>query len=736
MLNVFKIDVFKTIKKNRDEINSTLQYFPSDLKLEPFNSKFESKNVIYNKFEEMIGEDFEKILNNLKIIQRKYCFNQKLDDNQNHIENINLLKINNLSTQNRKLSKSVSLLENTMEENTQLLAEVLKLNMQKDEEIRLLSEKINLYEGKSKKTISSSKNIDIEDIKAAKELKQAEVDSIENKKITELKELLSDKEDETIFLKEKIQKLEEKYKKLKESFKSLKQEIEKITEKNDLKKTQYIEKIEVLSLKIKKLKKSKLATKEENLLLKNQLEDKKLAKSKKRDSLKQQLSSEMNETSKSKKPDMQYDYDIVVNIDSLTKKPGWDVQINNNYLDIDKEFSVVGLVGRENIGKTFLLNKLCGFDLPSGANVNTKGLSLKYSISSNLICMDSAGMQTPVYYYDEKLLTSYSVLKEQLYDNDDVKLQMINNRTLTDAFIQDFILEVSEVIVIVIGQLSQNDQKIIERISRKYREKKRIIIIHNFSNLYNVEDIEKKIQKDIIKAFNPFERKIPGTNLIEFIEKSPKISNENISHLVLGAEGHESGETYNELTLKYITDIMDTRINKRQFNLIEELTKFMENNYRLYFNFRKRPDKGVSLIYDEKSKMIKIKSDENYEISNPIFNSLGTLITNPPYEVFEKSDKYVCLIELPNLEKKQLEFKIERKKSEYNLLIIQGYKNYSPLSEEKNERIWGNRKCGEFSVIIPLGLNHIPVRIEENWKYKSGILIVIVIIIQEQSEII
>jgi len=79
-----------------------------------------------------------------------------------------------------------------------------------------------------------------------------------------------------------------------------------------------------------------------------------------------------------------------------------------------------------------------------------------------------------------------------------------------------------------VGQLSQNDQKFIDRIVWKYQAKKRIIIIYNFSNLYSVADVERKIERDIVKAFDTISRIIPGTEISEYIEKSEKEGCENI----------------------------------------------------------------------------------------------------------------------------------------------------------------------------------------------------------------
>ena len=701
MFDVFDKKSTKSIKQNREEINRILLYFPKDLGLEPLITKIEnSKNIFLTKSKEKFDDDLTRIISNLNKIRNKYSLDQNLSSPTSSIK-IEKIKNDKLRQENEKLSLNVKILERTNEDLQQKLLEKQDIILKIEERERKILEDFLKKENNEVQELNGRLSIHYEN--KINDLK------LENQNCEELIEKIREKESENFLLKQKIEKFQGKYLKKKEK-------IEELEQKYNLKKANYQENIEILTAKLEKFK-------SKNAVLKN--ENSKLTKR-----------TDLDKKTTSLKPIEFLPYDIVINIDSLTKKPGWEVEINNQKL-INEELSVsiVGLVGRENIGKTFILNKICEDELPSGANVNTKGLSLKYSKEKNLICLDSAGMMTPVYYYEDKILNSYSILKENFEENPEIKLQMINNRAITDAFIQDFILEVCEVIVIVLGHLSQNDQKLIERIERKYRAKKKIIIIHNFSDLFTVEDVEKKIENDIFKAFNVIEKQIPGSNLSEYIEKSLNEKQENISHLILAAEGHESGDKYNEISLKYIGKILDTCNDYRNFNIIKELTDFVQENYRLYFNFKKKPEKGVSLKYYDNERLLKIETEEKYEISNPIFNSLGTLITNPPYEVYERIDKYICVIEIPDLERNSLKYKINKTNSEFNVLIIKGIKKYNEFSEEKNERIYGNRNCGDFLIMIPLGFNYIQVKVNK-FLYKSGILTAFVDIINEPSAII
>lgn len=430
-----------------------------------------------------------------------------------------------------------------------------------------------------------------------------------------------------------------------------------------------------------------------------------------------------NEDSEEKK---EVPYDIVINIDSLkTRFRGWKVIIDqkvNFERFFGEKYTKVGIVGRENIGKTFILNKLCGFDLPTGSNIHTKGLSIKVGKNGDFVCFDSAGMQTPVYYYDKKTLERFGTTRESINENPELLREMINDRTVTDIFIQDFILEICDIIVIVVGHLSQNDQKLIERIKSKYKTKKRIIIVHNYNDIYTLRDVEKKARKDIVKAFDTVKRCIPDSDCWEYVEKAAVKEKENISHLTLGVDWAESGQVLNMATLGYLRKILETCTERKKFDLITELTEFFEENYRLYLQFKKKPIECVTLKYSQKESRVYIKTDSDYEVSNPVFNSLGALIVNPSFEIIEKPNFLLVLIEVSDVDENSLQFFFEKKKSEFCCLVVKGVKLESEYSnQEDNKRVVSLRKCGEFVGVFPLGPYYADL-IVEKWGYERGIL--------------
>lgn len=118
-------------------------------------------------------------------------------------------------------------------------------------------------------------------------------------------------------------------------------------------------------------------------------------------------------------------YDMIVHIDSF-QRIFWQVELNENpsenavnYLDKPPNQIVIGIMGREKVGKSYIMGKLCGVDLPVGYNIQTQGLSMKFSTKDHLLttCLDSAGVHAPVYYYDSEIYEKFLPFKHSSVSN-------------------------------------------------------------------------------------------------------------------------------------------------------------------------------------------------------------------------------------------------------------------------------------------------------------------------------
>ena len=182
-------------------------------------------------------------------------------------------------------------------------------------------------------------------------------------------------------------------------------------------------------------------------------------------------------------------YDIIINIDSLRNiSKGWKVKFSyegkKNY-DIMKneEALVVGIVGNRNRGKSFLLSKLSKDILPDGTSIKTEGISIKYhgmedTKKADYILMDSVGFENPLLETDEFNL--YLNIPE---DEVQKKVKDIAiDKTLTEYFIENFIVQKSNMLIVVIGILNYPEQKLLNRIKIEHKAKDGnppLFVIHN-----------------------------------------------------------------------------------------------------------------------------------------------------------------------------------------------------------------------------------------------------------------
>jgi len=100
-------------------------------------------------------------------------------------------------------------------------------------------------------------------------------------------------------------------------------------------------------------------------------------------------------------------YDVIVDISSINslKNEGWQIKYNKERIEtyqkiISEETLKIGVLGLNNVGKSFLLSKIVKMDIPTGYSIETKGISIKYSKEEGeekgICILDSAGFETPL----------------------------------------------------------------------------------------------------------------------------------------------------------------------------------------------------------------------------------------------------------------------------------------------------------------------------------------------------
>ena len=208
-------------------------------------------------------------------------------------------------------------------------------------------------------------------------------------------------------------------------------------------------------------------------------------------------------------------YDVIIEIGSINTltKTGWKINYNEKRKDmydkvIKEETIKIGVLGINNIGKTFILGLLSGWkDIPSGWSVETKGISIKYTEgitdSEKGICLlDSAGIETPLLNDDIQEEENSENENKNEYDKklsrEEKYQEIAKDKGQTERFIEELIISLSDMLILVVGKLTRREQNFIDRIKEIVKEKennqfKSIIIIHNLSQYNEIEEVEKHI---------------------------------------------------------------------------------------------------------------------------------------------------------------------------------------------------------------------------------------------------
>ena len=249
------------------------------------------------------------------------------------------------------------------------------------------------------------------------------------------------------------------------------------------------------------------------------------------------------------------------------------------------ELLKIGILGNGNVGKSFLLSRLFSINIPSGYSVITEGLSLKYNENDKYIILDSAGLQTP--------LLSDEHFKDKDEENIRKKYEdLYKDKTQTENFIQNLIIYLSDMILIVVGKITFNEQKLINKIKKELEEnddekENTIYIIHNLMNFQTKSQVEKHIETNLFKSASFTLKEIPYVQIKE--NKDYNIHNERIYyveegnkgikvyHLIMARENTEAGDYYNPFTYKVLREQFNSFIKRKPLSIIDEVkNKFVD----------------------------------------------------------------------------------------------------------------------------------------------------------------
>ena len=511
---------------------------------------------------------------------------------------------------------------------------------------------------------------------------------------------------------------------------ALKSEIEKLKkEKNELENNLYFKDTEINELK----KENKKLKKENALLVTGINGDLEIIQRLKKlgiqdDNLKEKknlikIDSYTNEIIGNQtfvKPNFVDFYDIIVHIDSIKEiNKGWKIEMNQigeqNYQKYKNEKVIkIGVIGNANKGKSFILSKISKMDLPSGMSIKTEGLSIKYPDldlykDRRIALLDSAGLETPVLISDES--------QKDINKNDLFK-EKSREKLITELFLQNYIINNSDILVIVVDSLSFSEQKLLIKIKREMERAKitaPLYIIHNLKSFTSVEQVEDYIYNSLLKSATfslekglNISTKIEQNTGIYFYEKDKekeKNKERKIYHLIYANEGSEAGKYYNQFTLNFIENSYQNVTDLESFDVIDSIKERFIAISKDIIEKTGNEEKITKESFDDSTPdMIKLNSNNEMILKKCLIDELGfsnfkANSFEPTYNIYKKDNKIIVRFEAPgnNDIKSGLELS-----GEYNIIKITGEKKLDVEPEKLDDNIHNTREYGKFYLDLHL----------------------------------
>ena len=465
-------------------------------------------------------------------------------------------------------------------------------------------------------------------------------------------------------------------------------------------------------------------------------------------------------------------YDVIIDIKSIKDiSKGWEVKFSKRaeekYTEFKKERIIkIGVIGNSNKGKSFLLSKISKIDLPSGTSIRTEGLSIKYPEldlykDRRIALLDSAGLETPV-LKESKDKEDRAEEKEaekkpndtktqNKEENEEVKSKEENGdeneneekndkelfkeksreKIITELFLQNYIINNSDIPLVVVGILTYSEQKLLNRIKTEIQRSKinkPLFIIHNLITYTSIEQVKDYITHFLLKSatFNLEEGHKISTKTTSktgayYYEKKTE---PKIFHLIFANEGSEAGKHYNNFTLDFLEGEFQRVTDLKSFDVIQTVKeRFIEVSKDI---LEKMEPLSLQDFDNSENKTIKLVKHNNVKLKKCLIDELGfsNLKANgfePAYNYYKKDDKVIIRVEAPG--NSSIKSNVDAA-GEYKIIRLTGNKKKDKEPAKLEDNLFNSREFGTFSLDIPLKNEDFLIKNENpNYTEKKGVLL-------------
>ena len=397
-------------------------------------------------------------------------------------------------------------------------------------------------------------------------------------------------------------------------------------------------------------------------------------------------------------PNQNYDMQLYCESLEELKESGWNYYVSEQYSKYkDRKIRSIGILGESDKGKTFLLNLLVGTNLKSGINIKTIGISLKYiklfeneKNDQNDLCLlfDTAGRCEPLLVENRKEETN-----EELKEKVEKKARDLK---MSEKFLRNFILKNAKIIIVVVNQLSLNEQQFLYDLKTEIDKYDQIFVVHNLYHLYTMDDINKYIKETIessiyfnLKKLNfdkDDDEDMNKNNFFYFVEEINYSGKKkaNIIHFLMG--NHDNNKDLKDFNEKCINELKNEIYNNPsnvEFDIQKALDKELkEENLvsdKIKIDSRDAKENNMKTFYINGGETINDKNPENE------FNGLFLPDFIPNYIYYYDNDYFYIEIECPGEEDRNLRYILKPDKGKINFHFT-GSKIFPKFMKKKSKR--------------------------------------------------
>ena len=452
-------------------------------------------------------------------------------------------------------------------------------------------------------------------------------------------------------------------------------------------------------------------------------------------------------------------YDIIIKCNSiLALKNGWEISMTDEgkkkYFEYkDSKFTKIGVIGSENRGKSTILSDFSKIELPTGASITTEGLSIKYPDlgefkNRKIILLDSAGLETPILKTE-----NINPNEESQQDNNEEKkpIKMENggeeikhgnkkenvhaifenkSRDIIqlELFLQNFIIKYSDILILILGKLTINEQKLLLKVNSHIKNIYLENILKKSSTFSLEENNEINLENEEESGWKPlFEPK-----------SEPKIY-----HLIYAKKGSEAGDFYNQKTINFIYKIVSSGTDIESFDPIECVKSYFSE---ISETILENPIGKQELVYNQDitnegknnandiTKIMLKDPNKSIILKKCLIDELGFIqgnSFNAQYSYYITEKNLFVYVELPgkysdsekDIEYENVEIEAEPEGSYYVVKITGTKKNCTKhITEDKILTPINKRQFGAFTIDIKL--DKINLDDDYDTKIENGTLLI------------